>query len=103
MKSIHNGVDVSDCGFYHAETGEDCHIALAFGEEYTDAEHTYFKCEQHPNCMYKKLAKIKELCNSADFSYLCPDCSERLASGECGSACNAYILNQIRLEVSRGL
>lgn len=53
-------VDVSGCGFFHPECGDySCHIALAFPDEYTDAENTYFKCEQNPECYYKQLQTLK--------------------------------------------
>ncbi len=57
---IIDGVDVSGCGFFHPECGDySCHIALAFPDEYTDAENTYFKCEQNPECYYKQLQTLK--------------------------------------------
>lgn len=57
---IIDGVYVSGCGFFHPECGDySCHIALAFPDEYTDAENTYFKCEQNPNCYYKQLQTLK--------------------------------------------
>lgn len=57
-----DGVDVSGCCFYHSETGTECHIALAFAEEYIDDNHTYFKCEQNPNCYYKQLKAKEQEC-----------------------------------------
>ena len=51
MNSIYrNNVDVTECGFRHEDTGEECHIALAFSEDYG----VCFNCEQIPECYYKK-------------------------------------------------
>lgn len=62
MANIIDGIDVSGCGFIHEDTGTECHIALAFSEEYGECWH----CEQIENCYYKQLKRAeifnKELC-----------------------------------------
>lgn len=55
-----NGVDVAECGFYHPEIDNYCHIALAFAEDYVDDDHTYLECKQNPNCYFKKLQRLKQ-------------------------------------------
>lgn len=54
-KVIVDGVDVSGCGFRHKDTDNQCHIALAFSEEYGECWH----CEQIENCYYKQLQRLK--------------------------------------------
>lgn len=73
---IIDGVNVSECGFFHPKYKDtDCHIALAFSDQYEGC----MKCECKPNCYFKqlkraeqKLEKIKEYLNScnlkADFT-----------------------------------
>ncbi len=56
---IIDGVDVSGCGFFIPNVAITLVIALAFPDEYTDAENTYFKCEQNPECYYKQLQTLK--------------------------------------------
>lgn len=63
---IIDGADVSKCGFFHPEYDTDCHIALAFSDQYEGC----MKCENNPNCYFKqlkraelKLEKIKTNCN----------------------------------------
>ena len=67
---IIDGCNVSGCGFYHSETGTECHIALAFAEEYTDDNHTYFKCEQNPNCYFKQLKYLEKAFDYREKTYL---------------------------------
>lgn len=55
-ETIIDGVDVAGCGFRHKETGEQCHIALAFSGDYGNCWH----CEQIPNCYYKQLKRLQE-------------------------------------------
>ena len=60
VMEIIDGVDVSKCGFFHLKEygNTDCHIALAFSEEYDGC----IKCEQNPNCYFKELERAKALC-----------------------------------------
>lgn len=57
---IIDGVDVSKCGFFHLKEygSTDCHIALAFSEEYDGC----IKCELNPNCYFKQLARKTQEC-----------------------------------------
>ena len=55
-KVIINKVDVSECGFYHPEYDNYCHIALAFSENYGER----LECKDNPNCYYKQLQRLKE-------------------------------------------
>lgn len=58
-KVIINGVDVSGCGFFHPEFKDtDCHIALAFSDQYEGC----IKCKSNPNCYYKRLQYKKQEC-----------------------------------------
>lgn len=54
-KIIIDGVDVSGCGFRHKDTDNQCHIALAFSEDYGECWH----CEQIENCYYKQLKRTQ--------------------------------------------
>lgn len=54
---IIDGVDVSECGFFHPKYKDtDCHIALAFSEEYEGC----MKCENNPNCYFKQLKRAEK-------------------------------------------
>lgn len=57
---IIDGVNVAECGFYHPEIDNYCHIALAFSDDYVDNDHTYLECKQNPNCYFKQLQRLKE-------------------------------------------
>lgn len=80
-KVIIDGVDVSECGFFHPEYGDKyCHIALAFSEEYSDC----MECKDNPDCYFKQLQRLKaeneelkeELKRQEeDISTACVDCA----------------------------
>ena len=53
---IIDGVNVAGCGFRHKETDNQCHIALAFSEDYGECWH----CEQIEDCYYKQLQHLKQ-------------------------------------------
>ena len=57
---IIDGVDVSGCGFFHSKEykNTDCHIALAFSEQYAGC----IKCECNPNCYFKQLIRKTQEC-----------------------------------------
>ena len=88
---IIDGVDVSGCGFFHPKYKDtDCHIALAFSEEYEGC----MKCENNPNCYFKqlkraeqKLEKVKANCNETLSECSCKnpiidiDCRECTSGG----------------------
>ena len=52
-ETIIDGVNVSECGFFHPEYDTDCHIALAFSDQYEGC----MKCENNPNCYFKQLKR----------------------------------------------
>ena len=59
-KIIIDGVNVSECGFFHPKYKDtDCHIALAFSEEYEGC----MKCENNPNCYFKQLKRAEQKLN----------------------------------------
>ena len=51
---IIDGVNVAECGFFHENTGTECHIALAFSEDYGTCWH----CEQIEDCYFKQLKRL---------------------------------------------
>lgn len=54
---IIDGINVSECGFFHPKYKDtDCHIALAFSEEYEGC----MKCENNPNCYFKQLKQAEQ-------------------------------------------
>lgn len=54
---IVDGVNVSECGFFHPKYKDtDCHIALAFSEEYEGC----MKCENNPNCNSKQRKRAEQ-------------------------------------------
>ena len=56
---IIDGINVSECGFFHPKYKDtDCHIALAFSEEYEGC----MKCENNPNCYFKQLKHKEQEC-----------------------------------------
>lgn len=62
-KVIIDGVDVCGCGFFHPEYNDtDCHIALAFADQYDGC----IKCEQNPNCYYKQLQRKTQECEKLE-------------------------------------
>lgn len=66
-KQIIDGVDVSECGFFHPEyKNTDCHIALAFSEEYEGC----IKCVNNPNCYYKQLKRKEQELQEAMDNYI---------------------------------
>ena len=53
---IIDGVNVAECGFYHPEYDNYCHIALAFSEDYGEC----LECQDNPDCYYKQLQRLKQ-------------------------------------------
>lgn len=98
---IIDGVDVSECGFFHPKYKDtDCHIALAFSEEYEGC----MKCENNPNCYFKqlkrteqKLEKIKDIVSYCEEQVWCNDCKYE---NECGT--NGTHLNNMILQIIEG-
>ncbi len=85
---IIDGINVSECGFFHPKYKDtDCHIALAFSEEYEGC----MKCENNPNCYFKqlkraekKLEKIKDIMTQCNQNAKCGDCKY-------GYLCKGYL------------
>lgn len=98
---IIDGINVSECGFFHPEYDTDCHIALAFSEEYEGC----MKCENNPNCNFKKrkraeqkLEKIKEIVSYCTEQVWCIYCKYEDECGTDGTHLNNMILQIIEGE-----
>lgn len=87
---ITDGIDVRECGFFHPEYDEYCHIALAFSEDYGEC----MECKDNPDCYFKQLKRIEAenkilqeklkcaLKNNANITYLRLDISDLKAENE---------------------
>lgn len=103
---IIDGVDVSECGFFHPKYKDtDCHIALAFSEEYEGC----MKCENNPNCYFKqrkraeqKLKRIESVATDLlSLTNEYGDCYYKDECNKCDRVCQYRLVDKI-LQIIEG-